>query len=153
MKKSSILKLINFWPPFIGAGIRVKKIADDFRDITVEMKLRFWNKNYVGTQFGGSIYAMTDPFYMLILLENLGKDYIVWDKSAAVNFIKPGKGTLTARFNITQERLDEIKHAADNNYKTEPVFKVEVKDQNGEVVAEVDKVLYVRRKDRVPNPK
>lgn len=153
MKKSSMLKLVNLWPPFIGAGIRVKKIADDFRDITVEMKLRFWNKNYVGTQFGGSIYAMTDPFYMLILLENLGKDYIVWDKSAAVNFIKPGKGTLTARFNITQERLDEIKHAADNNYKTEPVFKVEVKDQNGEVVAEVDKVLYVRRKDRVPNPK
>lgn len=153
MKKSSMLKLINFWPPFVGAGIRVKKIADDFRDITVEMKFRFWNKNYVGTQFGGSIYAMTDPFYMLILLENLGKDYIVWDKSASVNFIKPGKGTLTARFNITQERLDEIKHAADNNYKTEPVFKVEVKDQNGQIVAEVDKVLYVRRKDRVPNPK
>ena len=153
MKKSSMLKLINFWPPFVGAGIRVKKIADDFRDITVEMKFRFWNKNYVGTQFGGSIYAMTDPFYMLILLENLGKDYIVWDKSASVNFIKPGKGTLTARFNITQERLDEIKHAADNNYKTEPVFKVEVKDQSGQIVAEVDKVLYVRRKDRVPNPK
>lgn len=87
MKKSALLKLINFWPPFIGTGIRVKSISKDFTDITVELKLRFWNKNYVGTQFGGSIYAMTDPFYMLILMENLGREYIVWDKAANIRFL------------------------------------------------------------------
>lgn len=143
-----MLKFINFWPPFLGAGIRVKKISQDFRDITVEMKLRPWNRNYVGTQFGGSIYSMTDPFYMLMLLQNLGDEYIVWDKAATVRFLKPGKGKLTAEFNLTQQRIDEIKHAADTGHKTEPVFKVEIKDAEGVVVAEVDKVLYVRRKDR-----
>lgn len=150
MKPNHFRRLMNFWPPFLGAGIKVKKISDDFNDITVEMKLTKLNRNYVGTQFGGSIYAMTDPFYMMILMKNLGKDYIVWDKAADIQFKSPGKGKLTAHFNITQQQLAEIKAAADKNYKVEPRFKVEVKDEQGNVVAEVDKLLYVRRKDRQP---
>ena len=146
-QKKTIVKFINMWPPLLGAGIRMKKINRDFTSVTAELKMRPWNKNYVGTHFGGSIYAMTDPFYMLMLIENLGKDYIVWDKAANVQFIKPGKGTLTAEFHLTPQRLQEIRDEADNNYKVEPVFKVEVKDRHGDVVAEVDKVLYVRRKD------
>lgn len=146
-------KLINLWPPFLGAGIRVKKISDDFTSIDVEMKLRFWNKNIVGTQFGGSIYAMTDPFYMLILMQNLGKDYIVWDKAADIRFKAPGKGKLTAHFNISKDRIAEIKQQADDNYKVEPKFTVQIKDESGLVVAEVDKLLYVRRKDKTPPPR
>jgi len=69
--------LINLWPPFLGAGIRVTRLQPDWKAIDVEMKLRFWNANYVGTHFGGSLYAMTDPFYMLMLIENLGSDYVV----------------------------------------------------------------------------
>ncbi len=153
MKKSTLLKFINFWPPFFGAGIKVKNITEDMRSLDVEMKFKWWNKNRVGTQFGGSIYAMTDPFYMLMLMENLGKDYIIWDKAATVRFKQPGRGKLTAHFNLTAERIAEIKAAADNNYKTEPVFKVEIKDEKGELIAEVDKVLYVRRKDKTPRPK
>lgn len=154
MKPNNFRRLMNFWPPFLGAGIKVRKISDDFNDITVEMKLTKLNRNYVGTQFGGSIYAMTDPFYMMILMKNLGKDYIVWDKAADIQFKSPGKGKLTAHFNISKEQLAEIKEAADNNYKVEPRFKVEVKDEQGNVVAEVDKLLYVRRKDRkLPAPK
>lgn len=148
MKKSSLLKLINFWPPFIGAGIRVRNIAKDFTSINVEMKMRFWNKNYVGTHFGGSMYAMTDPFYMLMLMENLGKDYIVWDKAADIRFKKPGKGKLTASFNISKERIAEIKAEADANPKAEPRFLVEIKDEQGNIVAEVDKTIYVCHKDK-----
>lgn len=153
MKPNHFRRLMNLWPPFLGAGIKVKKISDSFNDITVEMKLTKLNRNYVGTQFGGSIYAMTDPFYMMILMKNLGKDYIVWDKSADIQFKQPGKGKLTAHFNISKEEMAKIKAAADNNYKTEPHFKVEVKDEQGNVVAEVDKVVYVRRKDRLQSPK
>ena len=149
MKKSAILKLINLWPPYLGAGVRVKRIAPDFRSIEVEMKLRFWNKNYVGTHFGGSLYAMTDPFIMLMLLENLGREYIVWDKAAAIRFKKPGKGRVHARFELTPQQIEEIRTQADSQPKTEPVFKVFVTDEEGDVVAEVDKTLYVRRKDRV----
>ncbi len=140
--------MINLWPPFVGAGIRVKKIAEDFTSVDVEMKLRFWNKNYVGTHFGGSLYAMTDPFYMLILMENLGKDYIVWDKAADIRFKKPGKGRLKAHFNISKEKIAEIKAAADTDPKVEPQFKVEIRDEHGDVVAEVNKTLYVCRKDK-----
>ena len=152
MKLITKLKLIRFWPPFLGAGIRVADASPDLRDIKVEMKMSKLNKNYVGSHYGGSIYSMTDPFYMLMLMENLGKDYIVWDKAADIQFKKPGYGKLTAHFNLSAEKLAEIKKAADENYKVEPKFLVQVKNEKGEVVAEVDKTLYVRRKDRAPNP-
>src|SRR5437868_13852984 len=82
---------VNLWPPFLGAGIRVKRIASDMKAIDVEMKLRWWNANYVGTHFGGSLFAMTDAFYMLMLMANLGRDYIVWDRAASIRYRKPGK--------------------------------------------------------------
>lgn len=148
MKRSTRLKLINFWPPFWGAGIRVKEVDKQFTDLTVELKMNSWNKNYVGSHYGGSIYSMTDPFYMLMLIENLGRDYIVWDKAADIRFKQPGYGKLTAHFNLTAEKIAEIKKSADENYKVEPKFLVQVKNEKGEVVAEVDKTLYVRRKDK-----
>ena len=144
--------LMSLWPPFLGAGVRVRKISPDFREIDVEMKLRFWNKNYVGTQFGGSLYSMTDPFYMLMLFENLGRDYIVWDKGATIRFKRPGKGRVRAKFKLTAEQIEEIKAQADSGPKVEPVFKVEIKDDEGHVVAEVDKILYVKRKEKRPTP-
>jgi hypothetical protein len=148
MMKNWMLKFMNFWPPFMGSGIKVRRVSPDFRAVDVELNMHFWTRNYVGSHYGGSIYSMTDPFYMLMLIQNLGKDYIVWDKAADIRFLKPGYGRLTAHFNLTAERLDEIRKAADENYKTEPAFTVQIKNDKGEVVAEVDKILYVRRKDR-----
>ncbi len=146
-KRSTLFKLINFWPPYLGAGIRIKHISDDIMSIDVEMKLRRWNRNYVKTHFGGSLYAMTDPFFMLILMEQLGRDYIVWDKAATIRFKKPGVKTVFAHFEISPERLQEIRDAADNSYKVEPTFTVNIVDKDGTVIAEVDKLLYVRRRD------
>jgi hypothetical protein len=148
MKKAAILKLINFWPPYFGAGVRVTKISADMREIDVEMKLKFWNKNYVGTQFGGSLYSMVDPFYMLMLIENLGRDYIVWDKAASVRFKKPGQGRVRAHFRLNSTQIDEIKARADSEDKTEPHFQVQILDDSNDVIAEVEKILYVRRKDK-----
>lgn len=153
MKAKLFKRLINMWPPYLGAGIRIKHISDDYKRFDVEMKMRFYNKNYVGTHFGGSLYAMTDPFYMMILIKNLGKDYIIWDKGAKIDFKKPGKGKLSATFNLNAKQIADIKKQADTNYKTEPTFKVQIKDESGDVVAEVDKVVYVRRKDRKKRPK
>jgi len=148
MKKTALLKIINLWPPYLGAGVRVTKIAPDIRSIDVEMKLRFWNRNYVGTHFGGSLFSMTDPFLMLILLENLGKDCAVWDKSGSIRFRKPGKGTVRAHFQLSQEEIDSIRSKADADPKVEPQFTVNILDETGSVVAEVQRVLHVRRKDR-----
>jgi hypothetical protein len=149
IRKAFFDHAINLWPPFLGAGIRVVRIAPDRTSVDVEMKMRFWNRNYVRTHFGGSLYAMTDPFFMLILLHNLGPDYIVWDKAAHIRFLKPGQGTMRAHFEISAPRIAEIRAAADAQYKVEPAFTVEVKNEAGETVAEVEKLLYVRRKDRV----
>lgn len=148
MKLKTALRLVRFWPPYLGAGVKVVAFSSDLRSIDVEMKLRFWNKNYVGTHFGGSIYSMTDPFLMLMLLENLGRDYIVWDKAAIVQFKKPGRGRLKARFQISEQQIDEICLLASQQPKVEPVFIVNVMDEVGDVVAEVEKKLYVKRKQK-----
>ncbi len=146
MKKSSLLKLMNLYPPFLGAGIRVRNISDNLTSLDVEMKLTFWNRNIVKTQFGGSLYSMTDPFYMLMLMENLGRNYIVWDKSASIEFKRPGRGKVHAKFRLTLDEINSIRKGADENYKIEPEFVVDVLDENDEVVAKVFKKLYVRRK-------
>ena len=138
--------LLKLWPPFAGAGIRVTRLQPDWKAIDVEMKLRFWNRNYVGTHFGGSLYSMTDPFYMLMLIENLGRDYIVWDKSAAIRFKKPGRGKMLAAFRLSDEQIEGIRQLLRVQEKVEPEFFVEVKDETGAVVAEVQKVLHVRKR-------
>lgn len=152
MKNSSFRRLLNLWPPFLGAGIHVSKISKDFTEVDVEMKLRLWNKNYVGSHYGGSLFSMTDPFFALIIIKNLGPDYIVWDKSSAIRFKKPGKGKLTAHFTIAKEKLDEIRDQADKLGKTEPQFTINILDEKGDVVAEVDKTLYVRHKKKTTPP-
>lgn len=145
--RSRLRRWINLWPPFLGAGIRLVDIAPDMKSADVEMKLRWWNANYVGTHFGGSLFAMTDAFYMLMLMANLGREYVVWDKAASIRYRKPGQGTVRAEFRLSDTALDDIREKLKTLPKYEPVFKVEVKDEEGTVIAEVEKVLHVRRKD------
>lgn len=147
MTARKLKRLLSVYAPYLGAGVRVTHISDDFLTAHVEMPLRFYNRNYVGTHFGGSLYSMCDPFYMLMLINILGPDYIVWDKSAAIRFRRPGKGTVKAIFQIPAERVAEIREAADRGGKVEPEFQVVVTDSEGMVVAEIDKLLYVRKKE------
>jgi len=148
--KRHMRMFMNIWPPFLGAGIRVRRLSSDWTEIDVEMKLHGWNRNYVGTHYGGSLYSMADPFFMVMLIQNLGKDYIVWDKSASIRFKKPGRGTVSASFRLSQEQIREIKQALNTheNEKIERVFTVEVKDESGSVVAQIEKLLHIRRKDQ-----
>jgi hypothetical protein len=144
--RKRLQRFIRFYPPFLGAGVRLKSISEDLRTIEVHMPLCFWNRNYVGTHFGGSLYTMCDPFFMLILISNLGPDYVVWDKAATIRFKKPGKGLVKAVFHVPEERIEEIRAQADAQGKIEPQFQTAVTDVEGNVIAEVDKLLYVRRK-------
>lgn len=146
MKLSTILKLMWIWPPFLGAGISVKNFSPDFTSLEVQMKMRFWNKNYVGTHFGGSLYSMTDPFYMLMLLHLLGKKYIVWDKSSSIRYKIPAKGTVYAKFSLSAEQIERIRVEADKEIKIEPEFTLQITDKEGNVVAEVKKVLHISKK-------
>lgn len=148
MTANKLKRFLRIYAPYVGAGVRVTHIADDFLTVHVEMPLRFYNRNYVGTHFGGSLYSMCDPFYMLMLINVLGPEYIVWDKSAAIRFKRPGRGTVKAVFEIPAATVAEIKAAADSLGKVEPQFQVLVTDAEGLVVAEIDKLLYVRKKEK-----
>lgn len=137
-------RLINFYPPLLGAGIRVRQV--DELTTQVVMKLTPLNRNIVGTHFGGSLYAMCDPWFMLILMRALGPEYVVWDRAASIQFLQPGRGTVMATFRIPQERIDEIRLVADSGLKIEPTFIVDVVDTQGTAIAHVEKLLYVRRR-------
>jgi hypothetical protein len=139
---------INYWLPFLGAGITVKTISPDFQLIEVIMKLRWYNKNYVGTQYGGSMYSMVDPFFMLMLIKNLGRDYIIWDKAGQIIYKKPARGTVHARFHFTAEELNQIRQQAEQNEKYVFDRSVDIVDEQGEVVASVTKTLYVKQKNK-----
>ena len=146
-------RIFNLYPPFRGAGIRVRHIAPDFRQVTVELRARLLNRNFVGSHFGGSMFAMADPFYMIMMMRNLGRDYVVWDKAGAIRFLKPGYGTLTARFELTQAAVDEAVARTADGSRFEPVFGVEITDERGIPVADVEKTLHIRRADsRRPAP-
>ena len=139
-------RLMNLWPVFRGAGIRVREIAPDFRTVTVELRAKLLNRNWVGTHFGGSLFAMTDPFHMIMMMQNLGRDYIVWDKAGTVRFLKPAKGTVTARFTLDPAEVEKARAATAGGEKYEPKFRVDIVDADGVVVADVEKTLYIRKK-------
>lgn len=135
--------IMNLWPPFLFAGISLKA-SPDFRHIQVKLKLRFWNANYVGTQYGGSLFSMTDPFYMVMLIENLGSKYTVWDKSARIHYLRPGKTDVTADFLLTEHDLKQIKTELEKESRIEWKRTIEIKDANGEIVAKVDKLISIK---------
>ena len=136
---------LNLWPPFLGAGIRVQHIAADFSEITVALKMGIFNRNYVGTHFGGSLFSMTDPFFMLMMMHRLGRGYVVWDRAAKIDFLHPAKGTVTAHFRLDDAEVARVREAAADGEKVLPTYTVEVCNADGEVCARVEKTLYIRR--------
>jgi acyl-coenzyme A thioesterase PaaI-like protein len=138
--------MLNFWPPFLFSGITVIEVAKDFRYAKVRLKKKMLTSNYVGTLFGGSLFAMTDPFYMVMVLKNLGKDYIVWDKRSEIEYVSPGKVTVYADFHLSDAALEEIKDEVAANGKYLKWFEVDIKSADGTVVAIVKKQIYIRKK-------
>jgi len=143
----SLRRLLNLYGPYLGAGVRVTYVADNFQELRVSMKLRWYNRNAVGTHFGGSLYAMVDPHLMLMLMKLLGPGYIVWDKSASIDFIRPGTGTVSATICIDDEMIRTIKEAVAEKRKYQPEFNIRVVDEEDKLVCRVHKILYVRRKN------
>lgn len=138
--------LLNLYPPYRGAGIKVVNIAENWKTVHVELRATLLNRNYVGTHFGGSLFAMTDPFYMLMLMKLLGPRYVVWDAKSSIEFVRPGRGTVTARFLVDDSTVEDIRSRTVSGEKYLPEFTCEVVDGEGAVVARVRKTLYIRLK-------
>jgi acyl-coenzyme A thioesterase PaaI-like protein len=142
----TVRRLLDWYPPLRFAGVRVLSISDDWRDARVVLRRHWYNRNYVGTHFGGSLFAMTDPFWMLLTLRCLGEDYIVWDQAATIEFVAPGREDVHARFHVDDAMLDEIRAATEGGGKYLRWCETTVATASGAVVARVRKQLYVRRK-------
>lgn len=139
--------VFNLFPAYRGTGGRVTFVSDDFREIRVELPLNRRTRNYVGTIFGGSMYAAVDPFFMIMLIEILGPDYVVWDKAASIRFRRPGKETLHARFVVPPEETDAIRRALESGPSVDRVYTIDLADGAGLPVATVEKTIYVRRRE------
>ena len=146
MKASTLRRVLRAWPPFLCSGIRVDAWSDDWRYARVRLKLRWYNRNYVGTHFGGALFAMTDPFWMIMTMEALGRDYVVWDKAGAIDFIAATREEVFAEFRLEDADLAEIRNATADGAKYLRWFEVEIRTASGELIARVRKQLHVRRK-------
>jgi len=148
MRASTFRRLMNLWPPFLFNSIRVQYVSEDWSELRVVLRLRPWNRNYVRTQFGGNLFAMTDPFWMLLAMHQLGNDYFVWDKAGAIDFVAPGREDVYAHFKLEPSVVEELREAAAGGDKVLRWFDVDVVTRSGEVVARVRKQLYVRLKPK-----
>lgn len=145
--KSRVLRWkFNLFPAYRGSGARVTYIADDFREIRVALRLSLRSRNYVGTIFGGSMYAAVDPMYMIMLIQLLGPGYVVWDKAATIRFRKPGRSTLFATFTLDDAELDAIRAATASGEPVNRTYNVDLSDADGVIHASIEKVIYIKRK-------
>lgn len=138
-----LLYLWNLYPPFLGSGIRIVHIEPDFSRVDVRLRLHWWNRNYIGTLFGGSLYMMCDPFHMVMLIKLLGTRYLVRDKGAEIRFLKKGENEAHVRFEISSKEVAAIWNSDEEVQEKE--FLALVRNEEGEVIAEVRKRLHIRR--------
>lgn len=145
MTPARLRRLMNLWPPFLFSGVRVEHIGADWRSARVCLRKRWYNSNYVGVHFGGNLFSMTDPYWMILVKECLGRGYRVWDKAAQIEFVAPGRSDVYAEFRVDDTVLDEIRAATADGGKYLRWFDTDVRTADGEVIARVRKQLYVRR--------
>ena len=148
MRARTLRLVLNLWPPFACAGIHVTALAEDYREASVELRPRWYNRNYFGDHFGGSLYAMTDPFYPLMLIHILGNDYRVTHAAGSISYLAPARGVVRAQFRISDAHVAAIKAAAQSGEKHLPQHTIEIVDRTGMTVARATHTAYVRRKKR-----
>lgn len=145
-------RALNLWPPFLAAGVRITQLLPGFAGATVLLRVRPWNANYFGTAFGGTLFAMSDPFWVLLLINRLGKEYRVLDARAEIDFLAMGRGDLRTTFEVPQSLVDQLRAEADSGEKVLHWLTNEVVDRDGVVVARIRKQIYVRKRRARPAP-
>lgn len=140
---------MSLWVPNLFSGIRVRRFSADWTHATVDLHVNPFTRNFVKTAFGGSMSAMTDPYFFMLVMHQLGRDYVVWDTRGEIEFVKPGRGTLTAHFHVSKDRAERIRERAHGGAKVLEWFETEITDRSGDVVAKVRREVYIREKKRV----
>ena len=141
-------RLMNVWPPLLFSSIRIVEADEHWRHLVVRLKHSRITANYVGTLYGGSLYSMTDPFWMMMIARNLGREYTVWDARGEIRFVAPGRSDVTATFDLSEAELDEIRAETADGARHLRWFSNTIVDAEGTVIAEVRKQVYVRKRPR-----
>lgn len=145
--------LMNLYPMYFGTGGRILFWSGDSREVQLRLRRNLWTYNYVGTIFGGAMFSASDPFYMLMLLQSLGSEFVVWDKSASIRFRKPGRSTLYMRYLLTDDDLTGIRADVAANGQTERTYTLQWADADGVVYAEIERLCYIADKAFYANRK
>jgi len=140
---------MSLWAPNLFSGIRIRRFSEDWTHATVELHVNLITRNYVKTAFGGSMSAMTDPYFFMLVMHQLGRDYVVWDTRGEIEFVKPGRGVLTAEFHVSPEKVAELRERARGGAKVLEWFETVITDREGDTVARVRREVYIREKKRV----
>lgn len=148
LKTKLIRWAYNFFPPIRGSGAWITYYAHDRREIHLKLPLSWRTRNYVGTIYGGSMYSAIDPFYMFLLIQNLPKGTIVWDKAATIRFKRPGRETLYAKFKLDEQEIKAIEAELLEKNAIDRLYMVELVDAHGTVHATIEKTLYIKRAPR-----
>ncbi len=138
--------VLNVYPPFRGTGAWCTFIADDWSEMRITVPLSWRTRNYVGTIFGGSLYAGLDPHFMFMLMHRLGPGYVVWDKAASIRFRRPGRGKLTAVCRMPDEEVEEVRRILETQEKVDRTYEVDLVAKDGTVCASLEKVVNVRKR-------
>ena len=128
-------------------------VSGDFKELHVQLKLNIRTRNRVGTVYGGSIYSSVDPYFMLMMMEILGKDYVVWDKGATMKFIRPITDKVKCRFLISDELVEKVKSEIATNGQYVFDMPLQYEDEEGKVYAVFNKTIYTASKEYYKNKK
>ncbi len=146
-KSSWFRRMMNWYPMYFGTGGKILFWSGDSLEVHLRLSLNLWTKNYVGTIFGGSLFAAADPFYMVMLMRSLGEAYVVWDKTAHIRFKKPAKSTLHALLKISHDDLSSIKLQVKECGHATKTFMIKWVDEDQIVYAEIERQCYIADKE------
>lgn len=136
----------NWAPMYRRTTGRVIEVSPNLYRVKIEIRLSYKNRNYAGTMFGGSMLAATDPIYMIQILQILGNDFVVWDKSVSARFKRPAKSTVYAVFEFDQEEVNSIKKEVSAKKEITVVKPLKILDKEGHEIALLEKTIYIASK-------
>lgn len=136
----------NWSPMYRRSTGRLVTVSEDLRYVKIKIPLSIKNRNFVGTIFGGSLFSATDPIYMIQLMNILGDNYVVWDKSATIHFKRPAKETVFTEFIFSENDIKHIKNEVSKNGEFNLVKTPNIVDKNNTIIAQLSKTIYVADK-------
>jgi len=153
MKEATLFKVgFNLSPMYRRSTARITSVSDDLHTVTIRIPLSYKNRNYVGSIFGGSLFASVDPIPMIQLMYILKEEYIVWDKSAHIQFKRPAREAMFASFEFTKEEIEDIIQKVKENKEVEHLKKTLITNKSGDTVfCEVTKTIYIADKEFFKN--